>query len=184
MGFENDGHMIVSLMMATATTATKSNGYSLCTLCVLCRFIAFDFTIQLLIRYQNFPQQIVFICTLYMLCEFVFVEIFNTVIVEIYWTLPKWIVFMLHTLIVLVLLTYLLMLCYVFAVMWTDFMWLLDYLPSADSSSHFNIAVGAGGMFDWQFSIATAAEPLSAQFISIANRDRVLQAKYYWKSPQ
>jgi len=55
---------------------------------------------------------------------------------------------MLHTLIVLVLLTYLLMLCYVFAVMWTDFMWLLDYLPSADSSSHFNIAVGAGGMFD------------------------------------
>ena len=44
-------------------------------------------------------------------------------------------------------------LCDVVAVVWTDFMWLLDYLPSADGSHRFNIAIGSGGMFDWQLSI-------------------------------
>jgi len=39
-------------------------------------------------------------------------------------------------------------LCDVVAVVWTDFMWLLDYLPSADGSHRFNIAIGSGGMFD------------------------------------
>jgi len=40
------------------------------------------------------------------------------------------------------------------SVMWTDFTWLLDYLPSADSSGHFNIAIGSGGMFDWLNRVA------------------------------
>jgi len=39
------------------------------------------------------------------------------------------------------------LLWYVFAVMWTD-LWLLDYLPSSDTDSPFNIALGSGGMFD------------------------------------
>jgi len=35
------------------------------------------------------------------------------------------------------------------AVMWTDLMWLLDYLPSSDDRRRFNIALGSGGTFDW-----------------------------------
>jgi len=33
--------------------------------------------------------------------------------------------------------------------MWTDLMWLLDYLPSSDDRRRFNIALGSGGTFDW-----------------------------------
>jgi hypothetical protein len=32
-------------------------------------------------------------------------------------------------------------------VVWTDFMWLLDYLP-IDAGDHFNVAIGSGGSFD------------------------------------
>ena len=69
------------------------------------------------------------------------------------------------------------------AVMWTDFLWLLDYLPSTGSGCRFNIAIGSGGTFDWQVDVADQhwlCPVLWPSFILLPSRDLYQEHRRYF----